>query len=58
MTNRRPYDDDDDDDDDRDASLQVEEVVAGKIRCEDFISDFIPIDKINWAIEQMKAGRG
>ncbi|KAK3927223.1 Alcohol dehydrogenase class-3 [Frankliniella fusca] len=36
----------------------VEEIVEGKIDCNLFITDTIRHDQINWAIDQMKAGKG
>lgn len=36
----------------------VDEILAGKIDCDLFITDTIRHDQINWAIDQMKAGQG
>ncbi|XP_052124536.1 alcohol dehydrogenase class-3-like isoform X2 [Frankliniella occidentalis] len=36
----------------------VDEIVEGKIDCGLFITDTIKHDQINWAIDQMKAGKG
>ncbi|XP_034232528.1 alcohol dehydrogenase class-3-like [Thrips palmi] len=41
-----------------DVSPLVDEIIAGKICCDNFITDTLSIDKINWAIEQMKAAQG
>ena len=40
------------------APPQVDEIIEGKISCDDFITDTLSHDKINWAIDQMKAGQG